>query len=148
MYARETISGKFTIVVQHLIEKLKAKGMRSDEIRNKIMNAQGSLQHIDELEGILDRPVFKTVYECSAGSQVDVAAVRQKHVDQAISRNLYVKEHERNNLFDIYMYAWKQGLKSTYYCFIEKNIQGEKYTENVNKRGARLGFGAGAGTAE
>jgi ribonucleoside-diphosphate reductase alpha chain len=42
------------------------------------------------------------------------------------------------------MYAWKKGLKSTYYCFIEKNIQGEKYTENVNKRGTRAGFGSAA----
>ncbi len=142
VYARETISGKFTIIVQHLIEKLKSKGMWNDEIRQKIMNEQGSVQHIEELNGIIDRNVFKTVYECSPASQVDVAAVWQKYVDQAISRNLYVKEHERNNLFDIYMYAWKQGLKSTYYCFIEKNIQGEKYTENVNKRGARIGFGA------
>lgn len=144
VYARETISGKFTIVVQYLIEKLKAKGMWNDEIRQKIMNAQGSIQHIEELEGVLDKQVFKTVYECSPASQIDVAATWQKYIDQAISRNIYVKEHERNNLFDIYMYAWKQGLKSTYYCFIEKNIQGEKYTENVNKRGARIGFGAAA----
>lgn len=100
------------------------------------------MQHITEIEHALKREVFKTVYECSPASQIDVAAVWQKHVDQAISRNIYVKEHERNNLFDIYMYAWKQGLKSTYYCFIEKNIQGEKYTETVNKRGTRLGFGA------
>ncbi len=148
VYARETISGKFTIVVQHLIDKLKAKGMWNDEIRQKIMNAQGSVQHIEDLENSLDKQVFKTVYECSPGSQVDVAAVWQKHIDQAISRNLYMKEHERNNLFDIYMYAWKQGLKSTYYCFIEKNIQGEKYTENVNKRGARAGFGAAAANTD
>lgn len=78
------------------------------------------------------------MYECSPSSQVDVASAWQKYVDQAISRNLYVQEHERNNLFDIYMYAWKKGLKSTYYCFIEKNIAGEKYTENVNKRGTRV----------
>jgi len=52
-----------------------------------------------------------------------MAAVRQKYVDQAISRNMYMEESDRANLFDIYMYAWQQGLKSTYYCFIEKNIQ-------------------------
>ncbi len=140
VYARETISGKFTIVVKHLIERLKAAGMWDEDIRQKIMDAQGSVQHIGEIDNAFNKQVFKTVYECSPGSQIDVAAVWQKYVDQAISRNLYVKEHERSSLFDIYMYAWKQGLKSTYYCFIEKNIQGEKYTENVNKRGARVGF--------
>ena len=108
VYARETISGKFTIIVKHLVEKLIAKGMWDEEMKLKIMNAQGSLQHITELEGVIDRQVFKTVYECSPAAQVDIAAAWQKHVDQAISRNLYVKENERNSLFDIYMYAWKQ----------------------------------------
>lgn len=83
---------------------------------------------------MINRKLFKTVYESTPYSQVDISAVRQKYVDQAISRNLYMEESDRANLFDIYMYARQQGLKSTYYCFIEKNIQGEKYTENVNKR--------------
>ncbi len=147
VYARETVSGKFTIIVKALVEKLKEKNMWNDEIRQQILANQGSVQHIDALEGVINRQVFKTVYECSSTSQVDIAATWQKYVDQAISRNLYMQEHERNNLFDIYMYAWKKGLKSTYYCFIEKNIQGEKYTENVNKRGTRLGFGSGSADA-
>jgi ribonucleoside-diphosphate reductase alpha chain len=147
VYARETVSGKFTIIVKALVDKLKAKGMWTDEIRQQILSHQGSVQHIDALDGIINKQVFKTVYECSPASQIDIAAAWQKHVDQAISRNIYVQEHERNNLFDIYMYAWKKGLKSTYYCFIEKNIQGEKSSENVNKRGTRAGFGAASSAA-
>jgi ribonucleoside-diphosphate reductase alpha chain len=46
------------------------------------------------------------------------------------------------------MYAWKKWLKSTYYCFIEKNIQWEKYTESVNKRGGRVWFGGPTTPAE
>jgi ribonucleoside-diphosphate reductase alpha chain len=141
VYARETVSGKFTIIVGTLVEKLKEKGLWTEEIRQQILANQGSVQHIDALDWMINKQVFKTVYECSPASQVDVAAAWQKHVDQAISRNLYVQEHERNNLFDIYMYAWKKWLKSTYYCFIEKNIQWEKYTESVNKRGGRVWFG-------
>ncbi len=142
VYARETVSGKFTIIVRALVEKLKAKWLWTEEIRQQILANQGSVQHIEGIDGAINKQVFKTVYECSPSSQVDVAAAWQKYVDQAISRNLYVQEHERNNLFDIYMYAWKKGLKSTYYCFIEKNIAGEKYSENVNKRGTRLWFSA------
>lgn len=123
VYARETLSGKFTIIVKHLIDKLKAKNMWNDEIKGKIMSNQGSVQHIEELEGVINRKLFKTVYESTPFSQIDMAAVRQKYVDQAISRNMYMEESDRANLFDIYMYAWQQGLKSTYYCFIEKNIQ-------------------------
>lgn len=147
VYARETVSGKFTIIVKALVDKLKAKGLWTDEMRQQILSHQGSIQHIDALDGVINKLVFKTVYECSPASQVDIAATWQKHVDQAISRNLYVQEHERNNLFDIYMYARKKWLKSTYYCFIEKNIQGEKYSENVNKRGTRAWFGAAASMA-
>ncbi len=54
---------------------------------------------------------------------------------------MYLKEELRDNMEEIYLYAWKKGLKATYYCFIEKKIQGEKYTQKVNKRGARKGFG-------
>jgi ribonucleoside-diphosphate reductase alpha chain len=42
---------------------------------------------------------------------------------------------------DIYLYSWEKELKSTYYCFIDKGIKGEKYTSQVNKRGERKGFG-------
>jgi ribonucleotide reductase alpha subunit len=63
-------------------------------------------------------------------------------VDQGISRNIYGSPSWRDKLFDVYMYAWQQWLKGTYYCFIEKDIQGEKYTQTVNKRGVRAWFGA------
>ncbi len=94
-----------------LVEKLKAKGLWTEEVRLQILANQGSVQHIEGIDGAINKQVFKTVYECSPSSQVDVAAAWQKYVDQAISRNIYVQEHERNNLFDIYMYAWKKGLK-------------------------------------
>jgi ribonucleoside-diphosphate reductase alpha chain len=45
---------------------------------------------------------------------------------------------------EIYLYAWEKELKSTYYCFIDKTVKGEKYTEKVNKRGERRGFGRAA----
>jgi ribonucleoside-diphosphate reductase alpha chain len=65
----------------------------------------------------------------------------QKHIDQAVSKSLYIDEQLRSDMPDIYLYAWKQELKSTYYCFIDKTIKGEKYTSQVNKRGLRRGFG-------
>jgi ribonucleoside-diphosphate reductase alpha chain len=142
VYARETLSGKFTIIVKWLVDTLKAHDLWNDEIKQKIMAHQWSVQYIPELDGIINKALFKTVYECTPLSQIDIAAVRQNYVDQAISRNLYMQEDDRANLYDIYMYAWKQGLKWTYYCFIEKNIQWEKYTETVNKRWTRAGFGA------
>ena len=56
----------------------------------------------------MNKDLFKTAYEYSPQSQIDIAAVRQKHVDQSISRNMYYKEEGRNSIGDHYMYAWKQ----------------------------------------
>lgn len=142
VYSRETTSGKFTIVVKQLIDDLKAHGLWNESIKNKIVAHAGSVMHIPELDGIIDTQVYKTVYESDPLAQIDIAAARQKHIDQAISRNIYAAESRRDRLADVYMYAWKQGLKSTYYCFIEKTIKGEKYTQDVNKRGERRGFGS------
>lgn len=72
---------------------------------------------------MVDKNVFKTAYEVSWRAQIDVTAALQKYIDQAISRNMYLQEEERSNMREVYNYAWKQGLKGTYYCFIEKKIQ-------------------------
>ena len=141
VYSRETLSGKFTIIIKNLINQLKEKGLWNEEIKSKIINAWGSIQHISELDEVVDKNLFKTAYEISPFAQIDIAAAWQKWVDQSISRNMYLKEELRDNMEEIYLYAWKKGLKATYYCFIEKKIQGEKYTQKVNKRGARKGFG-------
>ncbi len=96
----------------------------------------------------MNKALFKTAYEYSPISQINIAAARQKHIDQAISRNMYFDESYRDTLSDYYMYGRQQGIKSTYYCFIQKTIQGEKYTQNVNKRGERAGFGSTGATEE
>jgi ribonucleotide reductase alpha subunit len=57
---------------------------------------------------VIDKSVYKTVYESSPQAQIDIAAARQKHIDQAISRNIYADESYRDKLDDIYMYARKQ----------------------------------------
>ena len=147
VYSRETLGGKFTIIIEQLVEQLKAKGVWSEELKNKIIANGGSIQSLEELDGVINKDLFKTAYEFSWQSQVDIASTLQQHVDQGISRNMYLPEHERANMHDVYMYARKKWLKGTYYCFIQKTIQGEKYTQNVNKRGERKWFGARAQVA-
>lgn len=142
IYSRETLHGKFTIVVQDLVDVLKDSWLRNDDMRSKIILNQWSIQWIDELSDVMDLWVFKTVYESTPNSQVDIAASRQKYIDQAISRNIYAAEEYRDKLFDVYVYAWKQWLKWTYYCFIEKKLQWEKYTQDTNKRWVRAWFGS------
>lgn len=148
VYSRETTSGKFTIVVKELIKNLKEKWMWNEQIRKMIMIHQWSIQNIEDLDWVIDKSVYRTVYESDPLAQIDIAAARQEYVDQAISRNIYCKPDWRDKLGDVYMYAWEQGLKSTYYCFVEKDIQWEKYTQQINKRWTRRWFGTAAAVIE
>lgn len=143
IYSREILLGKFTVVVKPLVEQLKTAGLWTEEMRNKLMSSGGSVQALTELKDYIDLSIYRTVYESSPMAQIDIAAAWQEHIDQAISRNLYLAPQYRDQTFDIYLYAWQKKLKTTYYCFVEKDIQGEKYTEQVNKRGERTGFGGG-----
>ena len=112
------------------------------------MSSGWSVQALHELKDHIDLSIYRTVYESSPMSQIDIAAAWQEHIDQAISRNLYLAPQYRDQTFDIYLYARQKKLKTTYYCFVEKDIQGEKYTENVNKRGERTWFGGGTQTTD
>ncbi|ACD66079.1 MAG TPA: ribonucleoside-diphosphate reductase subunit alpha [Sulfurihydrogenibium sp.] len=141
IFSRDTLSGKFIVVNKPLMKMLEEKGIWNEEMLEKIKANQGSIQYIDELEGVVDKRLFKTAYEVSPYRQIDIAAAFQQYIDQAVSKSLYIEEDLRDDMENIYMYAWEKGLKSTYYCFIDKTIKGEKYTMNVNKRGERRGFG-------
>ncbi len=148
VYSRETLSGQFTIVINQLVEQLKEQDLWDEDMKNEIVGRGGSIQHIDALDGKINKNLFKTSYETWRKAQIDIAATLQKHIDQAISRNMYITQEQRSDMPEIYNYAWKSWLKGTYYCFIEKKLQWEKYTQSVNKRGERKWFSKAKETTE
>nr|WP_321486694.1 ribonucleoside-diphosphate reductase subunit alpha [uncultured Draconibacterium sp.] len=141
LYSRDTLSGKYIVINKRLIQDLESKGLWNEEIADAIKRNNGSVQHIEALQGKIDIDLYKTTYEVHPKRQINIAAAFQESVDQAVSKSIYIDEQLRAEMEDIYLYAWKKELKSTYYCFIDKVIKGEKYTSEVNKRGARKGFG-------
>ena len=147
IYSRDTLSGKFIVINKMLIKDLEEKGLWNDEMAALIKTNNGSVQFIYELDGKIDKDLYKTAYEIHPNRQVEIAAAFQEYIDQAVSKSIYIDENLRDSMTEIYLYAWKKELKSTYYCFIDKTIKGEKYTEKVNKRGTRRGFGKGFGSA-
>lgn len=147
LYSRDTLSGKHIVINRQLIEELESKELWNEQMANLIKQHSGSVRYIEELDGVIDKDIYKTAYEIDPKRQIDIAAAFQESVDQAVSKSLYIDEQLRNEMPDIYLYAWKKKLKSTYYCFIDKVIKGEKYTSKVNKRGKRAGFG-GQATAD
>jgi ribonucleoside-diphosphate reductase alpha chain len=145
LYSRDTLSGKHIVINDKLIKELEEKGEWNDEMANAIKANKGSVQTIQELDEVIDKDLYKTAYEIHPNRQIEIAAAFQKSVDQSVSKSLYIDEQLRGNMEEIYLYAWEKNLKSTYYCFIDKVVKGEKYTEKVNKRGSRKGFGASTG---
>lgn len=109
-------AGSFLIKNKYLKKLLKEKGFDTDEIWSSIILNEGSVQHLDCLTDE-EKKVFVTSYEVSPMWIVEHAATRQKHVCQSQSVNIFVgKGVTLQELSDIHMKAWKQGLKSLYYC--------------------------------
>ena len=114
LFKRETLSGEFLQVNRYLVNELKAAGMWNDEMRIKLKMAEGSIQGIEELPDEL-KAIYRTVWEVPMRSLIDMAAARNAYIDQSQSLNLFSESPNIGRLSSMYMYAWKQGLKTTYY---------------------------------
>lgn len=91
------------------------------------------------------KDVYKTSFQLSPLAFVEVAARAQKWVDQAISRNMYLETRSIDDMTNIYLAAWKRGLKTTYYLHVKPRHVAEQSTIKVNKSqelgSKKVGFG-------
>ncbi len=114
LFKRETLSGDFLQVNRYLVEELKQLGVWNDEMRNAIKLADGSVQALKELPPQL-RAIYRTAWELPMRALIDAAADRGAFIDQSQSLNLFMANPNIGQLSSMYMYAWKRGLKTTYY---------------------------------
>lgn len=114
LFKRETLSGEFLQVNKYLVAKLKEEGLWTEEIRHKIKMSEGSIQDIEEIPESLRR-VYRTTWELPMKALIDMAAARGPFIDQSQSLNLFMESPTIGKLSSMYMYAWKSGLKTTYY---------------------------------
>jgi len=114
LFKRETLSGDFVQVNKYLVQELKAAGLWTDEIRNKIKVSEGSVQEIDEFSDDL-KAIYRTAWEIPMRSLIDMMADRGAFIDQSASLNLFMESPSIGKLSSMYMYAWQKGLKTTYY---------------------------------
>ncbi len=114
LFKRETLSGDFLQVNRYLVADFKEAGLWNEDIRNRIKLAEGSVQEITELPAEL-REIYRTVWEIPMRSLIDMAADRGAFIDQSQSLNLFLESPTIGKLSSMYMYAWKKGLKTTYY---------------------------------
>lgn len=113
IFKRETLSGEFITVNKYLINDLKSRGIWSTHILSQI-RATGSVQDIVEIPNDL-KELYKTAWEIKQRALIDQAVSRGLFVDQAQSLNLFMNTPEIEKMSAMYMYAWEQGIKTTYY---------------------------------
>jgi ribonucleoside-diphosphate reductase alpha chain len=114
LFKRETLSGDFVQVNKYLVQELKASGLWTEEIRQKIKLAEGSVQDIAEFSDDL-KAIYRTAWEIPMRSLIDMQADRGAFIDQSASLNLFMESPNIGKLSSMYMYAWQKGLKTTYY---------------------------------
>jgi ribonucleoside-diphosphate reductase alpha chain len=114
LFKRETLSGDFLQVNRYLVRELKALGLWNESMRNQLKMAEGSVQSIDGLPEDL-KAIYRTAWELPMRSLIDMAADRGAFIDQSQSLNLFIENPNIGQLSSMYFYAWKKGLKTTYY---------------------------------
>jgi ribonucleoside-diphosphate reductase alpha chain len=114
LFKRETLSGDFLQVNAHLAQELKLLGLWTVEMRDAIKLADGSVQRIDAIPTEL-KDIYRTAWELPMKSLIEMAADRGAYIDQSQSLNLFIANPNIGQLSSMYMYAWKRGLKTTYY---------------------------------
>ncbi len=119
MYTRRTLSGEFIVVNKHLLRDLVGLDLWNDEMRNKLMVHNGSIQEIDEIPEEI-KNLYKTSYELSQKVIIDQAADRGAYICQSQSLNLFVEEANFGKLSSMQFYAWEKGLKTGMYYLRSK----------------------------
>ena len=113
-FKRETLSGEFMQINKYLVTELKQLGLWSEAMRSRIKLAEGSIQGIEEIPDEI-KLIYRTAWEVPMRSLIDMAADRGAFVDQSQSLNLFAESPNIGRLSSMYMYAWKRGIKTTYY---------------------------------
>ncbi|MFS4459913.1 ribonucleoside-diphosphate reductase subunit alpha [Bdellovibrio sp. HCB2-146] len=114
LFKRETLSGEFMQINKYLVGELKSLGLWNEDLRNEIKMADGSIQDVVAIPQQL-KELYRTVWEIPMKSLIDMAADRGAYIDQAQSLNLFQESPTIGKLSSMYMYAWKKGVKTTYY---------------------------------
>lgn len=131
IFSRATSNGKFLEVNRNLVHDLQKLGIW-DQTREAILRSQGDIQNIAAIPDELKK-VYKTSFQLSPYSFLEVAARAQKWIDQSISRNMYLETRDLGDMMDIYYAAWERGVKTTYYLHMKPRHTAEQSTVKVNK---------------
>lgn len=114
VYTRRTLSGDFIVANKHLMKDLISAGLWSENMRQKLISTNGSVQSIPEIPQHL-KDIYKTVWEISQKSIIDMSADRGAYICQSQSLNIHLTDPNFGKLTSMHFYAWKKGLKTGMY---------------------------------
>ncbi|MEE1757316.1 ribonucleoside-diphosphate reductase subunit alpha [Streptomyces sp. SP18CS02] len=114
LFKRETLSGEFLQVNAYLVAELKKLGVWDAQTREALRESSGSVQGFTWIPADV-RELYRTAWEIPQRGLIDMAAARTPFLDQSQSLNLFLETPTIGKLSSMYAYAWKQGLKTTYY---------------------------------
>lgn len=136
IYTRRVLSGEFVVVNKHLLKDLISLNLWDDEMKNKLIEANGSVQNIPNIpQNIKD--LYKTVWEIKQKALIDMAADRGAYIDQSQSFNVHIQDPNFGKLTSMHFYAWKKGLKTgMYYLRTKAAADAIKFTVDKEQTGA------------
>ena len=135
LYVKSNLSGEFTIVNPHLVNKLKDLNLWDDVMINDLKYFEGSLTEISRIPDDI-KTIYSTAFEVEPRYIVEAASRRQKWIDQGQSLNLYIGNADGKKLDITYRMAWYSGLKTTYYLRSIAATSTEKSTVQQGKLNA------------
>ena len=114
LFKRETLSGEFMQINKYLVKELQERNLWDEEMRTELIRNEGSVQTGERIPVDL-KEVYRTAWEIPMKSLIEMAADRGAYIDQSQSLNLFMESPNIGKLSSMDMYAWKQGIKTTYY---------------------------------
>ena len=128
IYTRRVLSGEFIVVNKHLLEDLVDLGLWTEDMKQDLMRANGSVQHIEGIPADI-KELYKTVWELSMKDIIDMSRHRGYFIDQSQSLNLFMEGATMAKLTSMHFYAWKSGLKTgMYYLRTKSAVDAIKFT--------------------
>ncbi len=135
IYTRRVLSGEFIVVNKHLLVDLVDLGLWNEDLKQEIIRANGSIQHIDVIPDNL-KEIYKTVWEMSMKDIIDMSADRGYFIDQSQSLNLFMENANIGKLTSMHFYAWEKGLKTgMYYLRTKAASDAIKFTVQKQSKG-------------
>merc|ERR1719316_2576586 len=132
LYVRRVLSGEFVTVNRHLLEDLIDRGLWNEDLRQKLIAHNGSVQHLEEVPDDL-KELYKTVWEIKQRAVLDMAADRGAYIDQSQSLNIHMVDATTAKLSSMHFHGWNRGLKTgMYYLRTKAAADAIKFTVDVN----------------